>query len=453
MAELAAALARRRQKWADEIQRGLFLGSGSNAENLGALHSHGITHVLNVADDVPNFHEGEGALTYCRLDVQDFGADAGISRTFGVACDFIEGALANEGKVLVHCANGSNRSPTIVIAVLMKLNDWNLRTAFDHVRRCHQATAPLKSESAELISYEIATRGGEPTMVAEDFTRRPLVRATMNRTETASYPKELASDNAPLADQANPMGEGSRLVAVNHDVSDEKLSTGDERRGIDDFLSSPSDAQRCAKGVEVVRRVELKSGSVLCVSSGSVTSFGGSTDWAPGDVAIVNAANCGGLKGGGVDGEIVEAGGPALAADRKSLPIIEGTRMDRIETGGARATGPNKYGRLFAGTVIHAVGPNYLVAAGCGRPLDECDKLLFNAYASSLAIARERGIRYLGCSLLSAGVFRGQRSLQEVLQIAIDAAREHSYGSLAEVHLVAFTEDELKVALECVATC
>jgi len=169
MAELAAALARRRDCWADEILPWLYLGSGRDAENLEQLRKH-ISHVLNVADDVPNFHEGEEGLQYCRLDVQDFSGDAGISRVFETAADFLLSVRDSNGTVLVHCANGSNRSATVVIAALMQIESWTLRQAFDHARSCHRATAPLRKESAELAAFEIRTKG-LATMDENDFVR------------------------------------------------------------------------------------------------------------------------------------------------------------------------------------------------------------------------------------------------------------------------------------------
>ena len=39
------------------------------------LQEVGITHIVNVADDVPCFHEALGTFVYQRLDVADFGAD------------------------------------------------------------------------------------------------------------------------------------------------------------------------------------------------------------------------------------------------------------------------------------------------------------------------------------------------------------------------------------------
>lgn len=139
--------------WADEIvDSKLWLGAGRDAENLPQLRAHGITHVLNVADDVPNFHEGEADLTYLCLKITDFGG--GSRHAYPDAVKFVRAAWAapGGGRVLVHCANGSNRSATVTIAVCMDLLDLTLADAWALVCERRTAAAPLADNRAVSVT-------------------------------------------------------------------------------------------------------------------------------------------------------------------------------------------------------------------------------------------------------------------------------------------------------------
>ncbi|CAJ1925425.1 unnamed protein product [Cylindrotheca closterium] len=169
--------------------------------------------------------------------------------------------------------------------------------------------------------------------------------------------------------------------------------------------------------------------------------------------AIVNAANEGCLGGGGVDGAISQRGGINLAKDRQALPLLpnpSGGPDVRCPTGRAVATGPGDYGRLQVPYVIHAVGPIY----NQWRDLAEPNALLQSAYTTSLQVAQANGISEVAFALLSAGVFRGQQTLEEVLSIAIrgvqDFVQQNDEGEtvIEEISLVAFSSREQKVLLE-----
>ncbi|KAL3933743.1 MAG: hypothetical protein SGBAC_010262 [Bacillariaceae sp.] len=183
--------------------------------------------------------------------------------------------------------------------------------------------------------------------------------------------------------------------------------------------------------------------------------------------AIVNAANEGCLGGGGVDGAIGAAGGVYLDRDRRALPLQpnpSGGPHVRCPTGTAVATGPGDYGSLHVPYVIHAVGPiynqwNMFSTGGDGEevetdPFAESNALLQSAYTSSLEVAKENDISEVAFSLLSAGVFRGQQTLEEVLSIAIrgiqDFVQKNDEGEaiVEDISLVAFSYREQKLLVQ-----
>ena len=110
--------------------------------------------------------------------------------------------------------------------------------------------------------------------------------------------------------------------------------------------------------------------------------------------AIVNAANASLLGGGGVDGAIHRAAGPALLqACRQIPPVRPGMRCP---TGEARITPgfalPSAY-------VIHTVGPVWQ-----GGTQGEA-RLLASCHANAMRLLREYGLRTIAVPAISCGVY------------------------------------------------
>ena len=138
-----------------KIRPYLYLGDAFVAHSMDILLKYGITHILNVADDVDNLYEGKG-FEYCSLKVKDFEMDEGISRTFNNAIQFMKKALASgeNNAVLVHCLNGSNRSVTIIIFLLMELEDKKLKDVWVEIKSLHPKSSIGITNRMELIKYE-----------------------------------------------------------------------------------------------------------------------------------------------------------------------------------------------------------------------------------------------------------------------------------------------------------
>jgi O-acetyl-ADP-ribose deacetylase (regulator of RNase III) len=149
--------------------------------------------------------------------------------------------------------------------------------------------------------------------------------------------------------------------------------------------------------------------------------------------AVVNAANSSLLGGGGVDGAIHRAGGPAI--------LEECRRLGGCETGDAKAT---TAGRLAARYVVHTVGP---VWRGGGNGEDE---LLASCHRASLRVAAGLGCRTVAFPAVSTGVyaFPVPRAARIAVGAVADALAEHD---LDEVRFVLFdraTYDEFASALD-----
>jgi O-acetyl-ADP-ribose deacetylase len=187
---------------------------------------------------------------------------------------------------------------------------------------------------------------------------------------------------------------------------------------------------------------ELPNKTKLVLASGSIISFQSSYE----NSAIVNAANEECLGGGGVDGAISLAGGQKLRNARESLPKLPNSNI-RCPTGEARLTGPGDFENLHVNHVIHAVGPRYHEFRR--DEYNDADELLASAYRSSLKVAQDAEIREIVFSLLSAGVYRGNQTLEQVLRIGIKTIWEWamcnvSGSSVDSVVICAYLDEELE---------
>lgn len=147
--------------------------------------------------------------------------------------------------------------------------------------------------------------------------------------------------------------------------------------------------------------------------------------------AIVNAANENLRGGGGVDGAIHRAGGPAI--------MQECRKIGRCPTGHAVLT---TGGNLPARHVIHTVGPIWY-----GGKNGEPDFLRL-AYENSLALASDQGLTSIAFPSISTGAYGFP--IEEAAPIAIKAVLKHLDGptSLEEVQFVLFSQGDLDLYLK-----
>lgn len=145
--------------------------------------------------------------------------------------------------------------------------------------------------------------------------------------------------------------------------------------------------------------------------------------------AIVNAANCSLLGGGGVDGAIHAAAGPEL--------FEECLTLHGCVTGGAKITGA--YNIRNAKYIIHTVGPIY-------SGTDEDAKLLSDCYRNSLDLALANECKSIAFPCISTGVYG--YPLRDASEIAVKTAEEwlklHTHAEM-QIYFCCFSDREYKV--------
>ncbi|KAF9428650.1 hypothetical protein BGZ94_001618 [Podila epigama] len=175
---------------------GLFLGAEHNATNLTVLSKLGIGFVLNVAVEIAR--DGNAIGSSCGgggggggggmggHDIKDDNKNKkstsnlsnGVHRNgveyrslswshsqhnvlhdFPAAFEFIDGAMAKGGKVLVHCQLGVSRSASLVIAYVMRAQKMGLSEAYDYVKQLSAVISPNMSLMYQLAEFEKSVKG------------------------------------------------------------------------------------------------------------------------------------------------------------------------------------------------------------------------------------------------------------------------------------------------------
>jgi O-acetyl-ADP-ribose deacetylase (regulator of RNase III) len=146
--------------------------------------------------------------------------------------------------------------------------------------------------------------------------------------------------------------------------------------------------------------------------------------------AIVNAANTSLLGGGGVDGAIHRAAGPALLEECRTL--------GGCRPGEAKITGGYN---LKARHVIHTPGPVYRNGKSGERDV------LASSYRNSMILARDYNLRSIAFPAISTGVYGYPRD--EACEVAVSTVLESmkNAGYRIDVYFVLFDNDSYNLYL------
>jgi len=117
----------------NEVFPKVYVGDWNTAKNLNLLVSLGITHVVNAAKGIGFGMVDTNEQFYEQINIKYMGLplcddpNVAINEYFGSVSNFIDDALSQKGKILIHCIMGISRSATIAIAYLMIKKDIEQR--------------------------------------------------------------------------------------------------------------------------------------------------------------------------------------------------------------------------------------------------------------------------------------------------------------------------------------
>jgi len=164
------------------------------------------------------------------------------------------------------------------------------------------------------------------------------------------------------------------------------------------------------------------------------TWLGGRIETVQGDItrvaveAVVNAANASLLGGGGVDGAIHRAAGPALL---EACRALGGARTGEVKATPGFA--------LQARWILHAVGPVWH-GGGAGE-----DQALASCYREAVRLAAERGARSLAFPAISTGAYGFPLERATRIGVAEVRAALERHPSVERVVFCCFAARDLEV--------
>ena len=125
----------------------LFIGNADNSKNIEVLQNLKITHIINVTKNIGNYSQN---IEYLNILVDDDESE-NIVRHINTSNIFINNAISQNGRILVHCNKGCSRSVSIVIGFLCTMFHLSVSDALDIIKKCRKNARPNSGFMTQLI--------------------------------------------------------------------------------------------------------------------------------------------------------------------------------------------------------------------------------------------------------------------------------------------------------------
>ena len=133
-----------------KILDNIYLGAIDSVYDTEELKKIGITHILSViAGFSPPYPDDFKYLVLNALDTEN----TYLQEYFEVSNEYIENAIENDGKVLIHCMAGRSRSVTILAAYIIKKFGINVEETIKSIKKQRDIVEPNPNFLVQLKEY------------------------------------------------------------------------------------------------------------------------------------------------------------------------------------------------------------------------------------------------------------------------------------------------------------
>ncbi|KAI0642259.1 phosphatases II [Trametes meyenii] len=169
-----------------EITSRLFLSGLYTAVDEEQLIAIGVTHVVSVIEYRPKYPKTLTKLKTLHIPVED-NDHADLLQHLDITTAFIKTALEDRrNTVLVHCAMGISRSPTVVCAYLIATKGMSPHEALDFVTSRRAIVCPNLAFRRQLEMYTARLRGSKKLRRPHLPPPPPPVRVTVTRSSVTA---------------------------------------------------------------------------------------------------------------------------------------------------------------------------------------------------------------------------------------------------------------------------
>eukprot|EP01084_Bolivina_argentea_P088670 160071_1 len=140
-------------RYPNHIINNLYLGDRGDAKHQYVMRDLGITHIINITEDIKNVFENDG-IKYLNIKISD-DPYAKIDKILDECIAFIDNCIHKQNvAVLVHCVAGVSRSAIIVIAYMMKRRNMKYLEAMQYVKKRRNIINPNYGFCNQLKHWE-----------------------------------------------------------------------------------------------------------------------------------------------------------------------------------------------------------------------------------------------------------------------------------------------------------